>query len=50
INVLVYLDNINLKTLYFYKDIIELIYIIFFSFREKLISKYFITKNKLYIT
>ncbi|KAF2179507.1 hypothetical protein K469DRAFT_595854, partial [Zopfia rhizophila CBS 207.26] len=50
INVPVYLNNINLKTPYFYEGIIELVYIIFFSFREKLISKYLIIKNRLYIT
>ncbi|KAF2176721.1 hypothetical protein K469DRAFT_606310, partial [Zopfia rhizophila CBS 207.26] len=50
INMPVYLDNIKLETFYFYKSIIELVYIIFLSFKGKLISKYLTTKNRLYVT
>ncbi|KAF2194848.1 hypothetical protein K469DRAFT_547017, partial [Zopfia rhizophila CBS 207.26] len=50
IYVLVYLNNINLNTLYFYNSIIELVYIILLSFKKKHISYYYNTKNRLYIT
>ena len=45
-HVLIYLSNINLKILYYYKSICKLVYIMFFNFKKKLIFKHFTFKNK----